>query len=154
VQGFQQKSQEFFGILLVAALRPLAMHTIAAKTYSHVRKLRVSSDCVVNVFRNERIAKLVKLGFFEPESQLLCRLCGVNNFKFSHKENPVLSECGRLGRAGLHGIENRGLPLKAVRRPPANLIQQVVEWRAMDENLKNLDELANFRPSWMRTEFM
>ncbi len=43
---------------------------------------------------------------------------------------------------GLHGIENWSFAFEAVRCSLAYLIEQIVEWRAMDENLKNLAKLA------------
>ena len=64
-------------------------------TYSHCRKSRLMSDNFVDIFRNERLAILLKLVIFQAHFKLFHRRGRINDRKLPHKHDPGRSHISR-----------------------------------------------------------
>jgi hypothetical protein len=137
---FQEKAKELLRVLLMTSV--------------HVAKAWQFSDCRIDVFWGESITKIFKVFRLESKSELVHRSSGVNDFKLAHKQNPKTKSATASfpgGAVSLHRINYRGIAFELVSGLLGNLVEEVVEWDAKYQDLKNLERVSKTNRLWRRT---
>lgn len=110
VETFKEETEELLGILLM--------------TTAHACETRELSDSVIDKLGSEGFTVLLEFLALEPPLELVNRYSRIDYLELAHEHD--------------HGIEERSLAVEAVDSLLADLIQEVIERNAVNQNLKNL----------------
>lgn len=124
VETFKKETEELLGILLMTA--------------AHAGETRELSDSVIDKLGGKGFTVLLEFLALEAPLELVNRHSRIDHLELAHKHD--------------HGIEERSLAIEAVGSLLADLIQEVVERNAVNQNLKNLQaELVSTLEAYRKT---